>query len=31
MAETDQKSHILIIDDDDRLRALISRFLAEQG
>ena len=25
------KSHILIIDDDDKLRQLISRFLAEQG
>lgn len=28
---SEDKSHILIIDDDDRLRALISRFLIEQG
>jgi len=31
MAETTDKSHILIIDDDDRLRDLISRFLIQQG
>ena len=29
--QDDARSHILIIDDDDRLRQLISRFLAEQG
>lgn len=29
--ETDQKPHILVVDDDERLRALLSRFLREQG
>jgi two-component system, OmpR family, phosphate regulon response regulator OmpR len=27
----DAKSHILVVDDDDRLRALLKRFLREQG
>ncbi|HCS23411.1 MAG TPA: DNA-binding response regulator, partial [Rhodospirillaceae bacterium] len=25
----DQKPHILVVDDDERLRALLSRFLSE--
>ncbi len=28
---TDEAPHLLIVDDDDRIRALLSRFLAEKG
>ena len=30
-AEPDQKPHILVVDDDERLRQLLSRFLTENG
>lgn len=28
---SEQKAHILVVDDDDRLRALLKKFLSEQG